>query len=309
MTSAPELDPAGLAALGVDDRVIATRVQLDGQRALRFLADLPRLVACWQTRLDLHGARIMPGGVLSAALACERRRDGAPVVLKLSASGPGGARAEAAALSVWEGVGACRLLFASEDGAAMLLSAIYPGAAVAPGDDDRHDAKRAAELLATLHRIPASRIAADIPAVAHELRWRFERAHDHLDGPSHAGGLVSHQELDDAHRSALSLAKRCPSKVMCHGDFMNKNILLDAVGRWWAIDPRPCVGDPCLDAAFWSLTHRPGILVRERCEEIGGAARLDPGRIWAWAQVFAASEAVLVTDLARARAHHSVLAR
>jgi streptomycin 6-kinase len=307
MATAPKLDRDGLGVLGVDDALIAKRERLDGQRALRFLAELPALAACWQARLGLRDAHAMPGGVLSVALACERRSDSAPVVLKLSAPHVTSARAEAAALAAWDGVGACVLLYAAQDGRVLLLGAIRPGVAVAPGDDDREDTRRAGELLAVLHRIPTGRIPAAIPDAAQELRWRFERAHEQLDGPSHARGLVSHRDLDAAYQTALAIHEQCRGKVLCHGDLMNKNILLDALGNWWSIDPRPCVGDPCLDAAFWSVTHRPGERVEQRCELVARAAGLDADRVWAWALVFAVSEAVLVTDLPRALAHHRVV--
>jgi streptomycin 6-kinase len=304
MATADELDLEGLGLLGVDDALIAKRERLDGARALRFLAGLPALAACWQARLDLRDARIMPGGVLSAALACKRRGDGSPVVLKLAAPHAQSARAEAAALAAWDGVGACALLYAADNGSVMLLDAICPGVAVRPSDDDGADARRAGELLVALHRNSTDRVAPAVPDAAEELRWRFERAHQQLDGPSHARGLVSHRDLDAAYFDALALHEQCPNRIMCHGDLMNKNILLDRHGDWWAIDPRPCVGDPCLDAAFWAVTHRPGERVRPRCELVARAAGLDPDRVWAWALVFAVSEAVLVTDLARARAHH-----
>ncbi|MGO9888327.1 MAG: aminoglycoside phosphotransferase family protein [Solirubrobacteraceae bacterium] len=307
MATTPKLDLDGLAVLGVDDALIAKRERLDGHRALRFLAELPALAACWEARLGLHGARIMPGGVLSAALACRRRSDGAPVVLKLSARHATSPGAEAAALAAWDGVGACPLLYTAEDGRVLLLGAICPGVPVRPSDDDREDTRLAGKLLSALHRIPAERIPAGIPDAAQELRWRFERAHQQLDGPSHATGMVSHRDLDAAHKTALALHAQSRGKVMCHGDFMNKNILLDAPGNWWAIDPRPCIADRCLDAAFWSLTHRPGERVKQRCELVARTARLDADRVWAWALVFAVSEAVLVTDLPRAHAHHSVL--
>lgn len=307
MSAGSELDRERLAALGVDDALIAKRERLDGARALRFLAELPALVTRWEDRLGLSGARVMPGGVLSAALACTRRRDGAPVVLKLSAPDAFSAGAEAAALAAWEGVGACALLHADEDGRVLLLAAILPGGPVRPTVDDDADARRAAALIADLHRVPAQRAPDAIPDAAGELRWRFERAHAQLDGGSYAGGLITHEELDSAYREAVSLHAQAPAKVMCHGDFMNKNILLDADGRWWAIDPRPCVADRCLDAAFWALTHRPGDGVPQRCASIAREAGLDPARVWAWATAFAASEAVLVTDVERARAHSAVL--
>jgi hypothetical protein len=47
--------------------------------------------------------------------------------------------------------------------------------------------------------------------------------------------------------------------------------------------------------------------VKQRCELVARAAGLNADQVWAWALVFAASEAVLVTDLPRARAHHRVL--
>ncbi len=303
----PRLDRPALGALGVDDKLIAKRERLDGERALRFLAQLPALAAHWQSRLDLYSARIMPGGVLSAALACKRLSDEATVVLKLSAPNVASTRAEAAALAAWDGVGACALLYATEGGSVLLLRAIQPGHAVRPGDGDREDARRAGELLTVLHRLPAGRIPAAIPAAAHELQWRFERAHQQLDGSSPGKELISHGQIDDAYRAALALDRQCRRKVMCHGDFLNKNILLDADGAWCAIDPRPCLGDPCLDAAFWCLTHRPGERVRERCELVADAAGLDADRLWSWVVAFVVSETVLVTDLPRARAHHRLL--
>ena len=306
MSSADDLDQGRLRDLGVDAELIAQRLGLDGDYALALLAELPVLAAYWQGRLGLRNGRIMPGGVLSAVLRCERVEDGTTVFLKLSGEHEHSAGAEAAALAAWDGAGACALRWTGDDGRVMLLDAIQPGAAVAPGDD-RVDAGRAGDLLRTLHRIRANRIPPAIPPAALELNWRFERAHRMLDGPSHARGLVSHAEIDAARRAALALDEQSVTRVMCHGDFIDKNILLDGDGAWWAIDPRPCVADPCLDAGFWALTHRPGMFVRDRCSLTARAICADPERVWAWAQAFAVSEAVLVTDLDRARAHHSVL--
>jgi streptomycin 6-kinase len=303
----PAIDRDALARLGVDDQLIAKRERLDGERALAFLAALPALSQRWQAELGLRHARVMPGGVLSAALLCERAADGAPVVLKLSSEHAASAATEAAALAAWEGVGACRLLYASEDARALLLQAITPGTALRPSGDDRADAERAAGLLRTLHRIAPERIPAAIPDATVELDWRFRRAHEKLDGPSYARGLLTHDELARAHRTALALHRRASVRLMLHGDFIAKNILLDGDGGWWAIDPRPCRGDPCSEAAFWALAHRPGEGVRERCELLAAALELDPARTSAWATAFAASEAALVTDADRARAHYTVL--
>lgn len=301
VAGASGIDLAALAELGIGPELIAARERLDGERALEFLAELPQLAAHWQQRLGCRDARMLPGGVLSAALAC---RDGSERrVLKLSARGATSARAEAAALRAWGGVGACRLRWASDDGRVMLLDAIDPGTPISPGEDAA-DARRAAALLRGLHGVQP--FPAAVPDAAEELRWRFERARTHLDGPSHARGMISHEQIAAAHAATLALHGRRTETVLLHGDFIDKNLLLDSAGEWWAIDPRPCLGDPCLDAGFWALCHRPGVAVRPRCELIAETADLDPGRVWAWAQAFAVSEAVLVRDLPRARAYAGV---
>jgi streptomycin 6-kinase len=293
------LDHAALAGIGVDDTVISRRRRLDGDDAVAFLATLPELAAHWQRHFGLAGARFMDGGALSAALACTRVADRRAVVLKLSARSTHSARAEAAALAAWRGIGACALLAASDDARALLLDAIEPGTPALPSKDDEHDSRRAAELLARLRSTATAPLPPGIPDGTVELGWRFDRARRWIAG-GRAVASVSRDELDAAAHAAHALHATAPHTV-CHGDFLDKNILLDRNGRWWAIDPMPCVGDPCLDAGFWALHHRPGNDVRPRCTQLARAGGLDPDRVWRWACAFAASEAVL--DIGPGRAH------
>jgi streptomycin 6-kinase len=297
------LDRDALAALGVDDELIATRRRLDGERAVAFLAGLPELAARRQAQFGLTGARMLAGGALSAVLACTRIADARPVVLKLLA-GDGGGDAEAAALALWNGAGACALLAVSDDGAALLLDAIEPGAAAQAGADEPADVRRAAELLALLHRDPHD-VPTAIPDAAATLGWRFDRARRFVaDGRAFAA--VTPAELDAAQRAAADLLGAA-ARTLCHGDFLDKNILLDRHGRWWAIDPMPCIGDACLDAAFWALHHRPGSGVARRCDRIAAAADLDSSRVRGWARAFAATEAALDNGPGRAAGHLRVL--
>jgi streptomycin 6-kinase len=294
------LDRAALAALGVDDAVIARRRRLDGDEAVAFLASLPELAARWRQYFGLEGGRFLDGGALSAALACTRAVDRRSVVLKLSAPGAHSARAEAAALAAWGGIGACALLAGSDDASALVLDAIEPGIAARPSANDEQDVRSAAELLGRLHTASPAQPPA-VPDATLELRWRFDRAHRWLT-EGRAIAPVSPYELDAAAQSAETLHATGPG-TLCHGDFLDKNILLDHDGRWWAIDPMPCIADPCLDAGFWALHHRPGIEVRARCGQLARAAGLDPDRVWRWAHVFAASEAVLDIGPGRAEGH------
>jgi len=284
------LDRDALADLGVDAAMLAARRALDGDAAIAFLAALPGLVRRWQARFGLSGAQILSGGALSATFACTRAADGRAVVLKLAASPGPQARAEAAALAAWGGAGACPLFAVGEDGAALVLARIEPGTALTPSGDDAEDARSAAALLALLHA-PRQAPGAEIPPAAGWLDWRFARARRWIaEGRAIAG--VSDEELD-AGAAAAARLDAGGSEALLHGDFLGKNILLDGAGRWWAIDPMPCRGDPCLDAGFWALHHRPGMGVQERCGLIARAAGLDAQRVWAWARAFAASEAAI----------------
>jgi streptomycin 6-kinase len=295
------LDRAGLAALLVNGAVIARRIRLDGDEALAFLASLPELADRWQRRFELEGARFLDGGALSAALACTRVADRRKVILKLSAPSAHSARSEAAALAAWRGIGACTLLASGDDASALVLDAIEPGTAARPSAVDDQDALQAAELLARLRSASTGPFSPAIPCATHELCWRFDRARRWL-AEGRAVAPVSPHELDAAAKAAEALHATAP-RALCHGDFLNKNILLDHDGRWWAIDPMPCVGDPCLDAGFWALHHRPGTVVRARCARIAQAAGFEPDRVWGWARVFAASEAVLDIGPGRAEGH------
>jgi streptomycin 6-kinase len=302
MTDALALDLPALRALGIDESMITERRRLDGARAGGFLAELPARVQRWQQELGLAGARLLPGGVLSAAFACRRGEEA--VVLKLSAADARSAEPEATALRTWAGCGACRLLFSTPDGRVMLLEAIRPGSP-APAVSEPEDARNLARLLAALHRPPV--IPDAIPDARAELDWRFARAHELLDGPSHAGPVISHQDIEEAHHRALGLHAERPVTVLCHGDLLDKNILVDETGRWRAIDPRPCRGDPCLDAAFWALAHRGGVAARERAQVLAAATGLDAQRVEAWMRAFAVSEIVLARSAGLAAAYREVL--
>lgn len=255
-------------------------------------------VNAWQARLGLSDARVLAGGALSVVLSC--RRGAEQVVLKLSGSD---LRPEAAALAAWDGGGACRLLWADQEGRALLLGFVAPGTALEPRDDAA-DAARAASLLRRLHGVP---IPAVVPDAAVELDWRFRRAHEKLDTQGLAADLITHAQLDAAHEQALALHAARRATVLLHGDFLGKNLLPDRRGEWVAIDPRPCRGDPHLDAAFWALCHRHGPGVRERCTVLRDSAGFDAGLLLAWTQAFAASETALVRDRARALSYASVL--
>lgn len=193
-------------------------------------------------------------------------------VLKVTPTEDDESDEEGDALELWDGAGAVRLLRRDRSCRALLLERAHPG-------DD----------ISALPEADATAIA-----VAVGLRlWRpagepFRWIGDHVP-----------RWLDAAERSAgpgselIPLARRLYASVdvgrttLVHGDFHHHNIL-DAGGRYLAIDPKPMLGGPEYDVPsfLWNpLPYRMRPDVTERRLAAFAAAGLDEGRMRAWAVI------------------------
>lgn len=77
---------------------------------------------------------------------------------------------------------------------------------------------------------------------------------------------------------------------LCHGDVSRGNILTDADGRLWLIDPRGVVGDVSYDVAIAAMKTAAGAEPFDRAAELARLSGTDPERAQAW---------VVVADAAR----------
>lgn len=98
-------------------------------------------------------------------------------------------------------------------------------------------------------------------------------------------------ERDTAARAAralrtLSAAPVDGGAVLLHGDPVPANFLLGAHGDR-AIDPRPMVGDPAYDAAFWALFAEDGSDVPPKADRLATALGLDRELVVRWAGAMA----------------------
>lgn len=220
-------------------------------------------------------------GQHSRVVACTDQR-GRDAVLKVVAPGAGRAL-EAAALGVWNGCSAPRLLgFAAEDGA-LLLERIRPGTPLPTGAD-----AQAIELVkGTLAGLHACRLERGhpFPSLARFLDsyWNWVLA----DGEAGTAGL---ELLDKGRAAAVRLCRSSQETVLLHGDFIDKNLLLGA-GGFVAVDPNPRVGDPCSDIGFYAAYHPPAQAIAARARAFGKAAGYDAERCARWAAVWAVGEA------------------
>jgi streptomycin 6-kinase len=152
-------------------------------------------------------------------------------------------RTEVAALRIWAGDGAVRLLHADLERGALLLERIEPGSMlveVARDDDDAATLVTANVLRRLWRSAPAQ----------HELRslssWcaAYDRNREPLQAD--AGRFPTQLFLRaDALRAEL-LASSEEQSVL-HGDMHHYNVLRAKPADWLAIDPKGLAGDRCFD--------------------------------------------------------------
>jgi streptomycin 6-kinase len=214
--------------------------------------------------------------------------DGLACVLKVSRH-IDDTRTEIAALHLWDGDGAARLLAADPDLGALVLERLLPGtmlSAVAETDDDA-----------------ATRIAADVlrklwrtPHPEHGLRslesWcdAFDRNRAVL-SKGVEGFPADLFQRADALRAELLASTENPSVL--HGDLHHFNVLGAQRAEWLAIDPKGLVGDRCFDVCQFLRNPRlmPPEVNRRRLDILCGELGLDGQRTRAWCLVHAVLDA------------------
>lgn len=253
-----------------------------------WLAGLPALLAGLAARWSLTLAPHFPG-IRFNYVAPAMRADGTPCVLKVSRHIPE-TRTEIAALRLWDGDGAARLLATDPDIGALLIERLRPGTmlneAVA---DEEAAASIAADVLRRLWRSAPD---------GHELRslasWcaAYDRNRDAL--ARGAGGFPAALfQRADALRQDLLASTATP--LVLHGDLHHFNILRAERAGWLAIDPKGLAGDPCFDVCQFLRNPYPDSVPpavnRRRLDRFCADLGLDRERTKAWCLVHAVLDA------------------
>jgi streptomycin 6-kinase len=248
-----------------------------------WLRELPALVARmaerWSLTVEPHFADIRYNYVAPAT-----RADGTRCVLKLSRF-VDESRNEIAALQLWDGDGAARLLEVEPDLGALVLERLEPGTLltqVAQTDDD------AATLIAAG---VARQLWRTVPA-SHGLRsldsWcdAYERNRAAFTASSSGLPTALFRKADDLRRDLLASTE---VPVVLHGDLHHFNILGAQRAAWLAIDPKGLVGDPCFDVCQFlrNPRHMPTVVTRRRLDILCSELGLDRQRTKNWCLVHA----------------------
>jgi streptomycin 6-kinase len=215
------------------------------------------------------------------------RADGSSAVLKVSRY-VHETSAEIAALRLWNGHGAARLLDAEPDLGALLLERIEPGTMLADVADDDLTVRVAADVLRLLWQpLPPN----------HELRpldsWcaAYDRVPVLRSTPLF-------QRADALRRELLASTSEA---VALHGDMHHFNVLRSSRAGWLAIDPKGLAGDRHFDVC--QFLRNPGPVAtavnRRRLDLFSRLLDLDRQRLSQWCLVHAVLDACWSFEEAR----------
>lgn len=256
-----------------------------------FVAALPglieRMVERWSLTLGDPFPNIEINYVAPATLP-----DGTRCVFKISRH-VGETRNEIAALRLWDGRGACRLLEADEEHGALLVERVEPGTMLvdlAETDDDDATALAAG----VLRQLWAPVVEpADLRGLRPLDSWcaAYDRNREALSRGADGFPAAIFQRADASRRDLLAST---PGPTVLHGDMHHYNVLRDHRGNWLAIDPKGLAGDRCFDICqfFRNPRDRASPQVNRRrldifCAELG----LDRQRTKDWCFVHAVLDA------------------
>lgn len=161
---------------------------------------------------------------------------------------------EAAALSLFQGDGAVRLLERDTRRGALLLERVTPGTPIhllQSTENDEETTRTAAILMRRLWRTPPDDHSFPSLGVWFQA---FARQRKQLAGGT---GPFPFALIANAERTFGELNGSSSHSVLLHGDLHHENILWSAERGWLAIDPKGIVGDPGYEVGPFMLNQLP----------------------------------------------------
>lgn len=265
--------PVGGVLFEVPAALAETQIRYEGEAGRAFVAGLPERAAHfldrWSLRLDgapMHG--------MAALVLPVRRADGTPAALKLQLRTEE-SEGEGAALRVWDGGGAVRLLDEDAASATLLLERLDAGRDLDSVADSRGATLRIAELLATLTAHPAPAGMRRLGDIAAAMLDALPGALPRVADPA-ARALLA--DCGAAVREVLPEA----GDRLLHWDLHFQNVLGADRADWLAIDPKPLAGDPGFDLMPALRNRYDSAETAWRLDALTEVLGLDRDRARAW---------------------------
>lgn len=218
--------------------LVASQAKYNGEAGRAFVAALPGRAREFLDRWGLRVTGPSMYGVASLVLPVTRSADGTHAALKMQLLDEESA-GEAAALRIWDGEGAVRLLAEDPATGTMLLERLDEGRHLSTLGDAREAVRILADLLARLVAVPAPEGLRGLGEIAARM------VADTPDAAARLGAADAALLRDCA--AAVREVMGEPGDRLLHWDLHYDNILAAEREPWLAIDPKPLAGDPGFD--------------------------------------------------------------
>jgi streptomycin 6-kinase len=242
--------------LNLPQDFIATIQNTFGDEGRAFLHALPGLVTEASRRWDLSEVQAVSN--LSYNFVAWAKRGDEEVVLKIGVPNRE-LTSEMAALRLFNGQGAVRLLEADEARGMCVLERLRPGEMLSTLKDDDQSTHIAAEVMLRLWK----------PAPMDDAFIRLSDWFKGLDRlrPAFSGGTGPFPKklIEEVEETLPRLFADSTSPMLIHGDLHHFNILSSAPG-WLAIDPKGVIGPPEYEVGPLLINPMPGFLNGSRPE-------------------------------------------
>jgi streptomycin 6-kinase len=227
-----------------------------GEAGSQFLANIPTLID--EASLKWGLTEVQPSSNLSYNFVAFAKRGDEEVVLKMGVPNRE-FKSEIAALHLFNGEGACRLLAYDVKRYWMLLERLRPGVMLATLEDDEGATYIAADVMQKIWRSMESGGSSHSQGVLPNNQQQavglhnFIRLSDWFDGlkklrPHFHGGTgpFNAKLVEQVERSVKDFFVENHKPVLMHGDFHHFNILSSERG-WLIIDPKGVIGPACYE--------------------------------------------------------------
>lgn len=201
---------------------------------------------------------------------------------------------EIAALRLYAGRGACRLLDADAEKGMLLLERLQPGRTLAALADDDRATRIAAEVMKHLwersndfSRSHTTEVVTTNFIVLEDWFEGFRRLRQRFNGGT---GPLPKGLVETAEALSSELLSENKDKALLHGDFHHFNVLASARG-WLAIDPKGVIGPRGYETGPFLINpmpdflngNRPRVRTERRIAILSEILGLEKERIRAWA--------------------------
>lgn len=272
-----------------------------GKAGDQWLDGLSALLEQVLDRWELTPERIVSPGGRSSLVVLVRQADGSPAALKLLAPYLAGVREraerECAALRLWDGGGAVRLLRADAEDGALLLERLHGETSLR----SMPEAKAMLEAASAVRRLWVAPRAGAGPesmgAGAPDGAAALATLAEHTAAGSALLRSSAPEDVRPLRDEALELREGLladqPEEVLLHGDFRQGAVLASDAGRapWLAAGPDPLLGERTFDLArlvrdrLHDLVASPGAAAatRRRLNKLADGLEVDRERLRGWA--------------------------